>query len=272
MYGAILGDIIGSPYEFDKSPKRKDFPLFREDSVFTDDSVMTVAVAEALMNTLDAPAWERRDAVIRSMQKWGQEYPDAGYGGRFYEWIHALRPRPYYSWANGSAMRVSPAGWLFETLEETQAAARDTAMVTHNHPEGIKGAEAVACAVWAARSGWTKDAIRQMTEERFYPLSKTCDEIRPGYHFDVSCRGTVPPAITAFLEGKDFEDVIRTAVALGGDCDTLTSIAGSMAEAFYGVPEELKEECRKRIEPGMAEVLDRFEKAVMPRRPSGAAE
>ena len=272
MYGAILGDIIGSPYEFDRSMKTREFPLFIPASRFTDDSAMTVAVAEALLNTLGMDRAERRNAVVRSMQKWGWRYPDAGYGGRFYSWLYEQNPHPYNSWGNGSAMRVSAAGWLFGTLEETRAAAADTACVTHNHPEGIKGAEAVASVIWAARNGWTKAEIRKYVEDNFYPLEKTCDEIRPGYSFDVSCQGTVPPAITAFLEGKDFEDVIRTAVSLGGDCDTLTCIAGGMAEAMYGVPEELKEECRKRLGPDMVRVLDRFEQHLKQENGSSASK
>ncbi|MBR2660426.1 MAG: ADP-ribosylglycohydrolase family protein [Clostridia bacterium] len=262
MYGAILGDIIGSPYEFEKSKKTKEFPLFIPRSRYTDDSAMTIAVAEALLDTQGTKnREERKEAVTRSMQKWGRRYPDAGYGGRFYDWLYSRDPQPYRSWGNGSAMRVSSAGWLFETLEETLEAAEDTAAVTHNHPEGIRGAKAAAAVIWAARNGWSKAKIREYAEQEFYPLKQTCDEIRPGYHFDVSCQGTVPQAITAFLEGKDFEDVIRTAVSLGGDCDTLTCIAGGMAEAMYGVPEYLKAECRKRLEPDMLEVLDRFEKA-----------
>ena len=262
MYGALLGDMIGSPYEFGGNRKTKDFPLFISRSRYTDDSAMTVAVAEALMDTLGGSAGDRRNALIRSMQKWGRRYPDAGYGGSFYSWIYQVHPSPYNSWGNGSAMRVSSAGWLFETLEETQEAARDTACVTHNHPEGIKGAVATASVIWAARHGWPKAEIRRWAEKEFYPLDRTCDEIRPGYRFDVSCQGTVPPAITAFLEGEDFEDVIRTAVSLGGDCDTLTCIAGAMAEAMYGVPEDLKLECRKRLEPDMLPVLDRFESLI----------
>ena len=259
MYGAILGDIIGSPYEFDRSPKKKEFPLFIPLSRYTDDSAMTIAVAEALLDTLGESRTARRNAVIRSMQKWGRRYPHAGYGGRFYDWLYTRDPQPYNSWGNGSAMRVSSAGWLFDTLEETRQAANDTAIVTHNHPEGLKGAEATASVIWAARNGWSKEKIRKYVEKEFYPLNRTCDEIRPAYHFDVSCQGTVPQAITAFLEGSSFEDVIRTAVSLGGDCDTLTCIAGGMAEAMYGVPEELKETCRLLLEPDMVKVLDRFQ-------------
>ena len=258
MYGAILGDIIGSVYEWDNI-KTKDFPLLIPRSRFTDDSAMTVAVAEALLDALGKDRAARRDAVIRSMQKWGRRYPNAGYGGRFYDWLHDRHPHPYNSWGNGSAMRVSSAGWLYDTLEETLQAAEDTAIVTHNHPEGIKGAQCVAAVIFLLRNGKTKEEIRTFVTDTFgYDLTRTCDEIRPGYKFDVSCQGTVPQAVTAFLEGTGFEDVIRTAVSLGGDCDTLTCIAGGMAEAMYGVPEELKEECRKRLKPDMVKVLDRF--------------
>ncbi len=261
MYGAILGDIIGSPYEFDMGDKTKDFPLFRADSMFTDDSVMTIAVADALLS--DARDPERiKTLLVYSMKRWGRKIPDAGYGGMFYRWLFTDDPQPYGSFGNGSAMRVAAAGWLYDTLEKTREKARLTAEVTHNHPEGIKGAESVAAVIWLARKGKSKQEIREYVIKEFgYDLSRTCDEIRPGYHHVESCQQTVPEAITAFLEGESFEDVIRIAVSLGGDCDTLTCIAGSMAEAFYGVPEELKEECRKRITPDMKEVLDRFDKA-----------
>ena len=266
MYGAILGDMIGAPYEFDRGNKTKDFPLFSRRSEFTDDSVMTIAVAEALMNTLGRSDEEIKNALVASMQKWGHMYPDAGYGGRFYHWLRARHPEPYGSYGNGSAMRVSSAGWLFETLEETRRMARLTAEVTHNHPEGIKGAEATASAIFMARNGSSKDEIRSyIIREYGYDLSRTCDEIRPGYHHLESCQKTVPEAVTAFLEGTDFEDVIRTAVSLGGDCDTLTCIAGSMAEAMYGVPEEIKAECRKRLPEDMLEVLDRFQRIIVER-------
>ena len=261
MYGAILGDIIGSPYEFDRGDKTKVFPLFIEDSTFTDDSVMTIAVADALLCEAKDP--ERiKTLLVYSMQRWGRKDPTAGYGGMFYRWLFTDDPQPYGSFGNGSAMRVSSVGWLYDSLEETREKARLTAEVTHNHPEGIKGAESVAAVIWLARNGKSKQEIREYVIKEFgYDLSRTCDEIRPGYYHVESCQQTVPEAITAFLEGESFEDVIRTAVSLGGDCDTLTCIAGSMAEAFYGVPEELKEECRKRITPEMKEVLDRFDKA-----------
>ena len=260
MIGAILGDVIGAPYEFDRSPKIKEFPLFSSGSEFTEDSVMTIAVAEALMDKFGKTDDEIKAALVSSMRKWGRRYPNAGYGGRFRYWLTAKDPKPYGSYGNGSAMRVSSAGWLFKTLEETRHVARLTAEVTHNHPEGIKGAEATASAIYMARSGSSKEEIRDyITDEFGYDLSRTCDEIRPGYHQVESCQETVPEAITAFLEGKDFEDVIRTAVSLGGDCDTLTCIAGGIAEAFYGVPEEMAVETRKRLPADMLAVLDRFD-------------
>ena len=259
MIGAILGDMIGAPYEFDMGNKTKDFPLFSRRSEFTDDSVMTIAVAEALMDTMGKTDDEIRAALAASMQKWGSIYPYAGYGGMFSRWLRSSHPEPYGSFGNGSAMRVSSAGWLFDTLEETRHMAKLTAEVTHNHPEGIKGAEATACAIFLARNGRSKEEIREYIISEFgYDLSRTCDEIRPGYHHVETCQKTVPEAITAFMEGTNFEDVIRTAVSLGGDCDTLTCIAGGMAEAFYGVPEEMTEEGRKRLPDDMLAVLDRF--------------
>lgn len=260
MYGAILGDMIGAPYEFDMGRKTKDFPLFCSYSNYTDDSVMTIAVAEALLDNrfLDDEAIKK--AVIASMRKWGMKYVGVGYGDHFWRWLKSENPRPYGSYGNGSAMRVSSVGWLFDTLDETRHMAKLTAEVTHNHPEGIKGAEATASAIFLARTGHSKEEIRDYITKTFdYDLSCTCDEIRPTYSHDESCQGTVPEAITAFLEGIDFEDVIRTAVSLGGDCDTLTCIAGSMGEAFFGVPEHLKDECRRRLPKDMLDVLGRFD-------------
>ena len=259
MIGAILGDMIGSPYEFDRSPKTKEFPLFSKYSQFTDDSVMTVAVADALLSAMGKTDDEIKAALVESMQKWGQKYPDAGYGGMFYRWLRSKQPEPYGSYGNGSAMRVSAAGWLYDTMEETRHIARLTAEVTHNHPEGIKGAEATASAIFMARKGSNKEDIRAYIIQEFgYDLSRTCDQIRPTYHHVESCQQTVPEAITAFLEGTNFEDVIRTAVSLGGDCDTLTCIACGIAEAFYDVPKEMLLECKKRLPDDMLEVITRF--------------
>ena len=264
MYGAILGDIIGSPYEFDRGNKTKDFPLFSKRSEFTDDTVMTVAVADAFLPVQPETEEETvRQRLVMKMQKYGRLYPHAGYGGQFCRWLRDRHPQPYNSWGNGSAMRVSSVGWMFGDLETVRRMARLSAEVTHNHPEGIKGAEAVASAIFLARTGSTKAEIKAYIEENFhYDLSRTCDEIRPQYYHVESCQETVPEAITAFLEGQSFEDVIRTAVSLGGDCDTLTCIAGSMAEAFYGVPGAPKEDCRSRLTADLREVLQRFEQRL----------
>ena len=230
LYGAFLGDIIGSPYEFDRGDKTKDFPLFNEESHYTDDSVLTIAVAEALLKVdRDADKDTATNEIIKSMLKWGRKY----------HWLKEDNPKPYGSYGNGSAMRVSAAGWLYDTLERTREVARWTAEVSHNHPEGIKGAEATASAIFLARTGKTKEEIKNYIINEFnYDLSRTLDEIRPNYHHVESCQETVPEAITAFLESTDFEDAIRNAVSLGGDTDTLACITGSIAEAFYGVPKE----------------------------------
>ena len=265
MYGAIIGDMVGSPYEFDRGSKTKDFPLFCGKSTFTDDSVMTVAVADALLS-IDPMASDEcvKSAIVNSMRSWGHRYPDAGYGARFSGWLSVADPQPYWSCGNGSAMRVSPCGWLYQSLPKTVHVARLTAVVTHNHPEGIKGAEAVASAIWLARQGWySRSEICDYIASRFgYDMSRTCDEIRPGYHHVETCQETVPEALTAFREGSSFEDVIRTAVSLGGDCDTLACIAGSVAEALFGVPDELRTACRVRLPEDLLDVLNRFEKGV----------
>ena len=261
MIGAILGDMIGSPYEFDAGGKTKDFPLFSEESQFTDDTVMTLAVAQGFMDSPEGADDETiRENIVRTMHEFGQRYPNSGYGGRFGMWLFLEGYEPYNSFGNGSAMRVSSVAWLYDNLDAVRHAARLSAEVTHNHPEGIKGAESTAAAIFLARTGHCKDEIKTYIEENFgYDLNRTCDEIRPTYHHIESCQQTVPEAIIAFLEGDDFEDVIRTAVSLGGDCDTLAAIAGSIAEAFYGVPEALKEECRLRLPEDMRAVLERFD-------------
>lgn len=259
MIGAFLGDMIGAPYEFDRGDKSKEFSLFSKDSRFTDDSVMTAAVCDALVHTFGSSDEVIKKFLVHTMKHWGREYPNAGYGARFNDWIWSDNPKPYNSFGNGSAMRVSSVGWLFDTIEETRHMARLTAEVSHNHPEGIKGAEAVASAIFLARNGSGKAGIKDyITHEFEYDLSRTCNEIRPVYHHVESCQETVPEAITAFLEGSDFEDAIRTAVSLGGDCDTLTCITGSIAEAYYGVPVELVMECKKRLTPDILSILELF--------------
>ena len=264
MYGAILGDIIGSPFEFDRGDKTKNFDLFSEGCGFTDDSVMTIAVGEALMAVgPKAAVKEIEEAVASNMQDWGKRYPHAGYGGSFRHWLKENNPKPYGSYGNGSAMRVSAAGWLYDSIERTREVARATANVTHNHPEGIKGAEATASAIYMARNGSSKEEIKTYIEREFhYDLSRTLDNIRTYYHHVESCQETVPEAIIAFLESKDFEDAIRNAVSLGGDTDTLGAITGSIAEAFYGIPAVLIAECKSRIDKGlMTDVLDEFDHA-----------
>ena len=261
MYGAILGDMVGAPYEFDRGNKSKEFEMWNRRVRFTDDTVMTIAVADAILTAgIDAEEKEMKKALVSKMQAWGSKYPNAGYGGRFIHWLGSRNPKPYGSYGNGSAMRVSSVGWLYDTIEKTREVARWTAEVTHNHPEGIKGAESTASVIFMARNGATKSEIKEYVIKEFgYDLSRTCDEIRPGYYHDESCQKTVPEAITAFLEGEDFEDVIRTAVSLGGDCDTLTCIAGGMAEAFYGIPVAMIQNTCDRLGEDMMKVLNDFD-------------
>lgn len=261
MYGAILGDMVGAPYEFDRGDKTKNFEFWSVYSHFTDDTVMSVAVADALMRVgQNGTECEIKGAVVKAMKEWGREYPYAGYGYRFATWLREDAPEPYGSYGNGSAMRVSAAGWLYNSIERTREVARWTAEVSHNHPEGIKGAEATASAIYMARNGSSKKDIKKYIVENFnYDLTRTCDEIRPTYFHVESCQETVPEAITAFLEGNNFEDVIRTAVSLGGDSDTLTCIAGGIAEAYYKVPLVMKNEVKRRLESDLLCVLELFD-------------
>ncbi len=261
MYGAILGDIVGEPYEF-YPIHTTSFRLLKDSPAFTDDSVMTLAVAEVLLASGDKPkAKEVKSGLIKSLKKWGRRYPDESYGGRFRDWLFSNMKDPYWSYGNGSAMRVSAVGWLYDTMELTRKVARWTAEITHNHPEGIKGAEATAAAIFLARTGKRKQEIKQYIEDEFgYDLERTCDTIRPTYKFDESCQGTVPEAIVAFLDSTDYEDSIRLAVSLGGDADTLACITGGIAEAFYGMPDKLVKACRDCMEADMLLVLDEFDK------------
>lgn len=260
MYGAILGDIIGSRFEFDRGGWSKDFQLLTQGCEFTDDSVMTVAVADALLTAgRTATTEEIEAACIKSMQKWGRKYPNAGYGSRFIYWVHSRNPEPYGSFGNGSAMRVSAAGWLYDTVERTREVAGATANVSHNHPEGLKGAECTAAVMFLGRIGRSKDEIKAYVEKEFgYDLSKSVDELRPLHEHVETCMDSLPKALVSFLEGTSYEDVVRNAVSLGGDTDTLAAIAGAMAEAFYGMPDELKKQCLCRIPDDMREVVQRF--------------
>ena len=261
MIGAIIGDIIGSPFEFDRGKKSKDFPLFSKGSTYTDDTVMTLAVGKVFVDAMPNAKDEWiLNLLANRMREFGRMFPDAGFGGMFRHWLFNPEAKAYRSFGNGSAMRVSSVAWLYNDIDSVRHAAKLSAIVTHNHPEGIKGAEATASAIFLARTGHSKLEIKKYIEQEFgYDLSRTCDEIRPFYFHTETCMETVPEAITAFLEGDSFVDVIRTAVSLGGDSDTLTAIAGSFAEGFYGVPEELKEECYKRLPEPLLNVLKEFE-------------
>lgn len=250
MLGAIAGDIIGSPYE--QAPiKTYDFPLFSYASEFTDDTVLTAATAHALLYGADYAA---------SYRRFFHFHPDAGYGGSFFHWAFQENAGPYNSWGNGSAMRVSPVAYARETLDEVLMEAERSAAVTHNHPEGIRGAQATAAAIFLARTGASKAEIRQHVELAFgYDLEEPYDTLQARYGFDVSCQGTVPAALIAFLASGDWEDAVRKAVALGGDSDTLACIAGSIAESFYGgVPDRVLREVMARLTPVLADVVDEF--------------
>ena len=264
MYGAILGDIIGSPYEFVKDFKSKEFDLFCEASRFTDDTVMTVAVADALLRVSgDASSDEIKSEVINRMRYWGNKYPLVGYGMRFKSWLGSKDPKPYGSFGNGSAMRVSSVGYLYNTLERTREVAKLTAEVTHNHEEGIKGAEAVASAIFLMRSGATKKELKEYIQDNFnYDLSRSLSEIRPEYSHQVSSEKSVPEAVIAFLEGTSFEEVIRNAVSLGGDSDTQACIAGSIAETVYEIRDDLISKANTYLPKEMIEVVNEFYKRV----------
>jgi len=250
ILGAIAGDIIGSAYEW-HNVKTTDFPLFGKRTSFTDDSVLTVATMDSILHQTD---------FAQSYQNFGKAYPDAGYGGFFFDWIDEDNPTPYNSWGNGSAMRVSPVGWACNTLDEVLDLAERSAEVTHNHPEGIKGAQAAASAIFLARTGKTKAEIKQFVEQTFkYDLNRTLDEIRPDYQFDVSCQGSVPEAIIAFLESTDFESAIRLAISLGGDSDTIACITGGIAEAFYGeIPENIIENSLRVLPAEFIKTIEEF--------------
>jgi len=247
MLGAIVGDVVGSVYEWHQT-KRKDFePLFPEDCFFTDDSVLTVAVADALLNQHD-PA--------EALKSWGREYPNAGYGGLFHQWLFSEEMGPYNSFGNGAAMRVSPVALLARTLEEALQMSDHVTAVTHNHPEGLKGARATVTAIVMAREGCSPEEIRRAIATRFgYDMDRTVDQIRPDYSFDETCQRTVPEAILCVLEATDFEDAIRNAISLGGDSDTLGAIAGPVAEARFGLPPEIASQAWQRLDEPMQEVI-----------------
>lgn len=250
MLGAIAGDVIGSVYEVHNT-KSTDFPLFTNQSRFTDDTVLTIAVASSILKGTD---------YITSLKKYGQRYPHAGYGGFFIKWLFSPDNKPYNSWGNGSAMRVSPIGFASDSIEEVLLEARKSAMVTHNHPEGIKGAQATALAIFQARKGGSRKDIKEGINQRFgYNLDQTLNDIRPYYSFDVSCQGSVPQSIIAFLESTNFEDAIRKAISIGGDSDTIACITGGIAQAFYkAIPSYIVTNVRERLPEEFLTIIDEF--------------
>lgn len=252
MLGSIIGDISGSCYEFFEN-KNVASPLFPPGSDFTDDTIMLVATAHALLHG---------GSFSAAYRTFGARFPSpmGGYGARFGTWLTAMDPKPYGSWGNGSAMRVSPIGWAFGSLDETIQRASESAAVTHNHPEGIKGASATAAAVWLARMGSSKEAIRSyITNSYGYDLHRTCDDIRPMYRFNESSQGTVPEAIIAFLDSRDFEHSIQLAISLGGDADTLACITGGIAQAHYRkIPDQMIRKARDILDPSLLQIVDEF--------------
>ena len=277
MYGAIIGDIVGSKYEFNNI-KTKSFPLFSDGCDYTDDTIMTMAVAKALVIGFGVKNHQGetsfQDDLIKTMQEFGRRYPHpkGAYGGSFSKWLQQQNPQPYGSYGNGSAMRVSPCGLMSVTVNEAKALARASASVTHNHPEGIKGAEAVAVAVFLAKSGYSQKEIRQVISRDYYDLSFTLNSIRDDYSFDSSCQGSVPQAIVAFLESNSFEEAIRNAISIGGDCDTTAAIAGSIAWPYYAVQSgkelvydyfdesmlEIKKKALSYLPPEFIGIINRF--------------
>ena len=266
MLGAIIGDIVGSIYEFDNI-KTKNFNLFTNEMFFTDDTVMTVAIADAIINGA------KPENFILSMKKWGGDYIDKSYGHSFRRWLKSENSEPYNSWGNGSAMRVSPCGWIAklnipfeEGLKLTEDLAKKSAEVTHNHPEGIKGAQATASSIFFMRHGKSKNAIEEyknklkdyIQNKYKYDLNFTLNEIRPSYAFNESCQKTVPQAIVSFLESENFEDAIRNAISIGGDSDTLAAITGSIAEASYGIPEDIKEKAISYLDNEIKELYNKW--------------
>lgn len=257
MLGAIIGDIVGSRFEWNNI-KSKDFELFAHGCRPTDDSIMSLAVAKAILLSGD----DRRalgENAVRCMQELGRKYPNAGYGGGFSRWLSSDSPKPYGSWGNGSAMRVGPCGFACGDIEEARSLAKTVSAVSHDHPEAIKGAQATACAIYMARSGSSISDIRGYINSYYYKINFLLDDIRAEYSFDVSCQGSVPQALESFFESVSFEDAIRGAVSIGGDSDTIAAIAGSVAEAYYGIPENLASTARSFLSPELLYILDSFE-------------
>lgn len=258
MIGAIIGDIVGSRFER-YNHRSKYYEFLHPRGHFTDDSVMTLAICDALMNSLPDYS-DLKEQAVRSMQQLGREYPHCGFGGMFNKWVHSDSPAPYNSFGNGAAMRVSGCAYVANSLDEVKRLSKAVTEVTHNHPEGIKGAEAVAVAVYLARTGTSMDDIREHMTSNYYSIEFTLNDIRPTYKFDVSCQGSVPQALEAFFESTSFEDAIRNATSIGGDSDTIAAITGSIAEAYYGVPTNLRESAITYLDQRLLNILQEFEK------------
>ncbi len=252
LIGAIIGDIAGSRFEFNNYHK-KDFKLFSNDCYFTDDTVMTLAVAKAIKENINIETLS--EETIISMQKIGRLYPNCGYGKSFYSWIFANNPKPYNSYGNGSAMRVAYCGIKAKNIDEVKRLSYEVTKISHNHYEGLKGAEATAVCIFLTKNGYTKEQIRKYIIENYYKLDFTIDEIRPNYKFNETCQETVPQALQAFFESSDFEDAIRIAISLGGDSDTLAAITGSIAGAYYGVPKELEETALNFLDNNLLDIF-----------------
>lgn len=257
MLGAIVGDIVGSRFEFEGF-KSKDFAMFSTKCFVTDDSIMTLAVAEAILKC-QGDYTKLYEYTIASMRLIGPKYPCSGYGGNFFRWLYQEKPRPYNSYGNGAAMRISPVAYIAKSLSEVKKFSKAVTETTHNNCEGLKGAEAVACAIYLAKEGKTQAEIREFIQLNYYDISFTLDELRPTYEFDVTCQGTVPPAIVAFLEANNFEDAIRNAISLGGDADTLAAITGSIAEAYWQIPADMSRKALKYLDNFLLDILNRFE-------------
>ena len=256
MIGAIIGDIVGSRFEWDNI-KTKNFDLFHPDCHFTDDTVMTLAIAKAILESHSY--FELEKNAIKHMQEMGRRYPDLDYGSSFYTWLFSSKPHPYNSYGNGAAMRVSPCGFAARSWKDSLQLAECVTAVTHNHPEGIKGAKAICDAIGKARFGTDKTFIKRQISREYYRMNLTLDPIRNNYDFDETCQGTVPQALEAFFESTSFEDAIRNAISIGGDSDTLTAITGSVAEAYYGVPTDIREKAESYLDDYLLSILREFE-------------
>lgn len=270
MLGAVIGDIAGSRFEFDNH-KSKDFEFLPKECFVTDDSVMTLAVARAILDCREDYS-RLGEACVHRMQEIGRLYPDSGYGGWFRKWLYMKNPEPYNSYGNGAAMRVSACGFAASSLDEARELSRKVTAVTHNHPEGIKGAEATAAAVFLAKTGAGISEIRDFVHARYYPMDFTLDSIRPTYTFNETCQDTVPQAIMAFLESSGFEDAVRNAISIGGDSDTLAAITGAIAQAHYGVPEDLRRQAYGFLDSRLKGILTGFERAFPHHGPSAPGQ